>query len=390
MAVKLPIRYGGAVTGIRELYAVIKSAVKSTFSGNWQIAEESEKFVQEACEFLGVKHGLICNSGSSAGMLALNALELPKGSHVIIPAVTFPTIFNIIVQSGLKPMVVDCEVGTYNLDLEQVESALKAHKTIKAIIAVHAVGNPVDMPKLMEIAKTYDVKVIEDNCDGWGGSIDGKKLGTFGDVSFTSFHAAHIVSMGVGGGVFTNDENIARNAGMYRDWGRQANLSYRKNEDFPKLPKDQNPRFIYEKLGFNFNLLELQPAMGRVQLRKTESIKAKRLENFNKLYQALSKHSELILPRWNGEPCWFSFPLSIKRNREEMIDWLEKHQIETRSMFAGNILKHPAYEGMQIDQFGDLKNSNWILEHSFWVSCHPRLSKADMKYLIDTFDAFFA
>lgn len=397
------IKYGGAITGKAEYNALNRSIKKSIKSGNWQIAEEANLFCQEAASFLGVKYGAICNSGSSAGLLALAALELPRGSKVIIPAVTFPTIFNIIPQLGLIPVVVDCEVGTYNMDLKEVEQAMNEHE-VRAIIAVHAVGNPVDMPTLMKMVSNKNVSnavgqkhnfkkiyVIEDNCDGWGSSIGDKAVGSFGDISFTSFHAAHIVSMGVGGGVFTNNTDLARNVGMYRDWGRQANLTPRKNTEFPTLPEDQNPRFIYEKLGYNFNMLELQAAMGRVQLKKTEKIKKARKKNFNYLYEELSKFPDLILPISvpDSDVCWFSFPLSVKNNRSKLLNFLEDNGIETRTMFGGNILRHPAYKNIDAFQFGDLHNANWILEHSFWVSCHPRYKPNGLKYMVDLFKKYF-
>lgn len=384
------IKYGGAITGLPELWAIIKSAVKSTFSGNWQISKEANEFCKEAADFLGVKYAAICNSGSSAGLLALAALELPKGSKVIIPAVTFPTIFNIIPQLGLEPVVVDCQIGTYNLNLDLVEQVIK-DTDIKAIIAVHAVGNPVDMPRLMEMVKNKNIYVIEDNCDGWGSRISGKPVGSFGDISFTSFHAAHIVSMGVGGGVFTSNEKLAKNVGMYRDWGRQANLTPRENTEFPELPKDQNPRFIYEKLGYNFNMLELQAAMGRVQLRKTNKIRETRKRNFNYLYRELSFIPDLILPSSpdGADVCWFSFPLSIKGERAPLIEFLEDNGIETRSMFAGNILKHPAYKDMKVEHT-ELNGANWILEHSFWVGLHPKYTEKDLAYMVNLFKAYYA
>lgn len=203
------IKYGGAVTGAAEERAIIKSIKKSRKTANWQQAEEGALFEKELAKYLGVKHAILTNSGSSAGLLALNALELPKGSEVIISAVTFPTIFNIILQCGLVPVVVDAKVGTYGFDIDDVEMAI-TDKT-KAIIAIHPVGNPVDMLRLMRLAKQKGIFVIEDNCDGFGGQIGKKKLGSFGDISFTSFHAAHIVSMGVGGGVFTSNSELAKN-----------------------------------------------------------------------------------------------------------------------------------------------------------------------------------
>lgn len=378
--------YGGALIGNEE-----KRAMNRVINKNWwPLGEEGAKMESEAAKFLGVKHGVLANSGSSAGLLALAALELPKASEVIIPATTFPTIFNIIVQCGLIPVVVDSKVGTYNLDPNELEGAI-SEKT-KAIICVHAVGNPCDMPAIMKIAKKHNLYVLEDNCDGWGGTIGGRKVGSFGHLSFTSFHAAHIVAMGQGGGVFTNDGELARRARMYRDWGRQSDISRRTNGGkWPNIPQDQDARFIYEKIGWNLSPLELQAAMGRVQLKKTAKIKKLRARNFKYLFNELKKF-ELIMPIWvNGaEPSWFSFPITTLGERAPLLEYLEKNGIETRSMFAGNILKHPAYEGVEHRQVGDLSDANYILEHSFWITCHPRYTPKDLKYIVDVFTKYYA
>jgi len=386
----IDLRYGGAMTGFTEIKALLKSVWKSTWSGNWQTAEEAKAMEQESAKFLGVKYGILTTSGSCAGLLALEALELKKGSYVIIPAVTFPTIFNIIPQTGLIPLVVDSKVGTYNLDVDEVEKAIIKYKgKVKCVIAVHAVGNPCDMPRLMKVAKKYNVKVIEDNCDGWGSTIGGKRVGSFGDISFTSFHAAHIVSMGVGGGVFTNDKELAQRVRQYRDWGRIADTN--KPHNCKTLPKDQNPRFVYDKIGYNFQILELQAAMGRVQLKKSEEIKRLRKRNFDYLEEHLSGFEELIMPMWleDADICWFSFPITTMGDRGDLVKYLEKHGVETRSMFAGNILRHPAYKKTKAKQFGDLRDANYILEHSFWITCHPRLKKSDLEYIVKLFKDYY-
>lgn len=380
------IKYGGAMCGALEQTALYSSINKSIKSGNWQAGEEARLMEEEAAKFLNVKYGILTNSGSSAGLLALSALELPKGSEVIISAVTFPTIFNIILQCGLVPVVVDAKVGTYVFDIDEVEEAITP-KT-KAIIAIHAVGNPCDMPKLMKLAKKYKIKVIEDGCDTWGGSINGKMIGSFGDVSITSFHAAHIVSMGVGGGIFTNDKQIAENVRVYRDWGRQANTD--RPHTCPTLPADYNPRFVYDKIGYNFQILELQAAMGRVQLRKAKRIKELRKKNFDYLTKALSKYPSLIMPTSvkGSDVCWFALPLTYLGNRGKLVAHLEKNGIETRSMFAGNITRHPAYKDSTYRISGDLKEANFILKQSFWIGVHPRMTKEDLDYVIDIFNEF--
>src|SRR3990167_5811947 len=389
------VKYGGAVTGLEEERAIIKSIRNSRKTRNWQEAEEGKLFSSEAAKFLGVKYGILTNSGSSAGLLALSALELPRGSEIIISAVTFPTIFNIILQCWLTPVVVDAKVGTYGFDLKDVEKAIT--KKTKAIIAIHPLGNPVDMPGLIKLVKKYEQKiwVIEDACDALGTTINGRQVMSFGDISITSFHAAHIVSMGVGGGVFTNVGSLAKKVRMYRDWGRCADINKSENKKWKTLPQDYNPRFIYEKVGYNFQILELQAAMARVQLRKADEIKRKRWNNFTYLYKKLMKYEELVLPYWddNADPCWFSFPLTYNGDRGKLLRHLEKNGIETRPMFSGQILAHPAYShlknGVDYRKIGDLKEAEYITRHSFWISTHPSLTKGDLRYIIKVFNDFF-
>lgn len=388
---KRTIKYGGAICGSEERKALVKSIDNSIATGNWQQGEQGALLEQESAKFLDVKHAVLTTSGSCAGLLALSALELPRGSEVVISAVTFPTIFNIILQLGLVPVVVDAKIGTYNFDVKDVEDAI-TDKT-GAIIAIHAVGNPVDMPSLMKTVNKFSKKiyVIEDNCDGWGGTIGGKRIGSFGDISFTSFHAAHIVSMGVGGGVFTDSKELAGRVRQYRDWGRQATTD--KPHTCPTLPADYNPRFVYDKIGYNFQILDLQAAMGRVQLKKSEVIKEMRRRNFDYLTKELAKRfpRKFILPEVvkGAKPCWFSLPLTFTGDRGKLVAHLEAHGIETRSMFAGNITKHPAYKDSVYRISGKLDGANHILKHSFWISCHPRLSKPDLNYIIEVFTKFF-
>jgi CDP-6-deoxy-D-xylo-4-hexulose-3-dehydrase len=382
---KYRVPYGGALIGKEEVSAINRIVA----TNYWPAAKEADLMEKEAAKQLGVTDGILANSGSSACLLALTALELAPKSEVIIGAVTFPTVFNAILQCGLTPVVVDSKIGTYNLEPDELEKAIT--KNTKAIIAVHAVGNPCDMPAIMKIAKKYGIKVIEDNCDGWGGTINGKAVGAFGDISFTSFHAAHIVAMGQGGGVFTNNKEIARKVRMYRDWGRQSDIPRRTNNGkWKNLPADYDMRFIYEKVGYNLGPLELQAAMGRVQLKRTAKIKALRKANFHYLFKHLSKFDELIMPTWveGADPSWFSFPLSTIGKRGPLVKHLEARGIETRSMFAGNILKHPAYENMKIKSYAE--QANWILEHSFWIGVHPRMTQADREYVVKAFEDYYA
>ena len=380
--------YGGALIGAAEKKAIMRVVDKNW----WPLDREGKLLEKEAALFLGVKYGVLANSGSSAGLLALSALELPKGSEVIIPATTFPTIFNIILQCGLIPVVVDSKIGTYNLDPDELEQAIS--KKTKAIICVHALGNPVDMIAVMKIAKRHKLYVIEDNCDGWGGTIGKRMVGSFAHISFTSFHAAHIVAMGQGGGVFTNSKELARKVRMYRDWGRQSDIPRRTNgKKWLTLPEDYDARFIYEKIGYNLSPLELQAAMGRVQLRKTGMIKRLRKRNFDYLYKHLSQLSELIMPKWiqGADPSWFSFPFTVKGDRGKLVAYLEKNGIETRSMFAGNVLKHPMCINIKHrSTLRDDSECNTILRSSFWITVHPRYHPRDLQYIVDVFKRYYA
>lgn len=386
---KYKVSYGGMLL-FKEEVAAINRIVKKNW---WPTGEETRKMELEAAKYIGVRYGILANSGSSAGLLALSALELKAGSKVIIPATTFPTIFNIILQRGLTPVVVDCDPNTNNIDLDKLEKLNL--KGIKAIIAVHAVGNPVDMERLMKLATKHNIYVLEDFCDCFGGAIGTRKIGSFAHISFTSFHAAHIVSMGQGGGVFTENKTLADNARMYRDWGRQANLASRTNHKWKTLPKDYDSRFIYEKVGYNLSPLELQAAMGRIQLRRTEKIKRLRQKNYAYLKEALEKFPRLKVitedPNIKDpDTCWFSLPLAVIGNeRGRLTNYLEDNGIETRSMFAGNILKHPMAEGLKVITPHELSGSDWILEHSFWVGVHPRMSEKDRKYVVKTFEKYF-
>jgi CDP-6-deoxy-D-xylo-4-hexulose-3-dehydrase len=394
MAIK-QIRYGGSSCDMLEFRAVLKSVNESIKSGGWQQGKEGELLEKELAQNLGVKHAILTTSGSCAGLLVLSAMELPKNTEVIISAVTFPTIFNIILQCGLVPVVVDAKIGTYNFDIDEVINAITPNT--RAIIAIHALGNPIDMPELMKRINAINKKrankiyVIEDNCDGWGTTIKGRKIGSFGDISITSFHAAHIISMGVGGGVFTSNSKLARNVRMYRDWGRQANTTA-KNK-YESLPKDYNPRFIYEKIGYNFQILDLQAAMGRVQLRKADKIKKLRKKNFDYLVKHLSKYkNEMFFPETieGADVCWFALPLTYAGDRGKLVKHLEKNGIETRSMFAGQIHKHPCYANSEYKLSGSLKDSEYILKHSFWIGVHPRMTQEDREYVVKQFDDFFS
>jgi len=379
---KTRITYGAAIFEREE-----RRAIEGVLDRNWwALNGEGKLFEQELAKFLNKKHCVLTNSGSSALLLALASLNLPPGSGVIIPAVTFPTDFNVIIQNRLIPYVIDSEKTTLNLKLDETEKALK--RGAKAIIAVHIAGNPVDMFSLMSLAKKYKAFVIEDNCDGLGGEIEGRKLGSFGHISCTSMYAGHIINMGEGGAVFCDDYKIADKVRSLRDWGRAGESDLRSVS--PKLPKDYPARYVYSEIGYNLRPLELQAAMGRVQLRKILAIRKARQQNFDRLKKIFSNRTgiKLIVPLPNAWPAWFSFPLLVEK-RAPLIKYLEKKNIETRPVFAGNILMHPAYRNVKVKKFSGLKDSDEILNKALFIGVHPLIPIEAFDYIQEVVDEYF-
>ncbi len=260
------ISYGGASIGLEEVKAVM-DCMLTQGGTRWTVGENSVKFEEELAEKTGVKRAVVVNSGSSALLVALTALHLPKGSKVIIPAVNFPTAFNAIIQCGLVPYVVDVDIKTLNLDLEEVKKAVEKTE-IKAVIAVNIASNPVDYRKLRKIVG--EAKIICDNCDGYGTLVDGKFVDTYADISCVSFHAAHIITTGEGGACLTDDTELADRCLKLREWGRATGTD--DIYQYSGFPEDYRSRYVYEEIGYNMKPLELQCAMGRVQLTRLEDL----------------------------------------------------------------------------------------------------------------------
>lgn len=379
---KTRITYGAAIFEKEE-----RQAIEEVLDRNWwALNGEGELFEKELAKFVGKKHCILVNSGSSALLLTITALGLPPGSGVVVPAVTFPTAFNAVIQNRLIPYVVDSEKTTLNLKMEEVEKALK--KGAKAIIAVHIAGNPVDMDSLMHLGKKYKAFVVEDNCDGLGGEINGRKLGSFGHASCTSMYAGHIINMGEGGAVFCDDDKIAIRTRSLRDWGRAGESDARNTDS--KLPNDYPARYVYTEIGYNLKPLELQAAMGRVQLRKIGFIRRARQRNFNRLKKIFAgrKGLEVIQQLPMSRPAWFAFPL-LAEDRSRLIKFLEGKNIETRPVFAGNILKQPAYKNVRIKKISNLKGADEILNKALFIGVHPLIPDAAFDYIRQVVDEYF-
>lgn len=380
---KTRVEYGGALIGEEEIEAVNR-IIRGHSGKRWTVGSESVALEKELAETTGVKRAVLTNSGSSALLVAMTALHLPKGSKVIIPAVNFPTAFNAILQCGLIPVVVDADPKTLNLDFVEVGLAMVEHPDIKAVIAVDIAGNPVDLIELREIVGE-NVKIILDDCDGYGTTLihEGKEvfIEKFADISCVSFHAAHIITMGEGGACLTNDEELADRCLKLREWGRASGSD--KIYNYPGFPDDYKERYVYEEIGFNVKPLELQCAMGRVQLKKLPLFKALRKKNHDLLIKEFSKNDnfQMIEAIETGSPCWFSFPVMCNIPRKQVMETFEKNNIECRTIFSGNILRHPAYKDSEYIQIGDLHVADDVMKRGMFLSCHPSITKEMIEFI---------
>lgn len=373
--IKDRIEYGGCLVGQEERDAILR-VIDSQGMRRWTIGPESELFEKELAEVAGTKYGVVCNSGSSALLLAISALKLPKGSKVIIPALTFPTAYSSLLQNNLIPVVIDCDIDTLNLDISEVNKALEKHKDVQAVVAINIAGNCVDMKYLRETIDRHNpnIKLVLDNCDGFGGKYDGVMIDSLADVSCISMHAAHIISMGEGGAVLTNDKDVADRARKMREWGRASGSDTITTQ--PGFPEDYRERYVFEEMGYNMKPLELQCAMGRVQLKRLEDFKVKRGLNFYSLMPYFQNDNFTTIKKANlADPCWFSFAFICRGvPRKFVMEQLEKNNIEVRTIFSGNILRHPAYKDEPHIQIGDLKNCDEVMKSGMFIGTPPTMT----------------
>lgn len=403
------IQYSGPSLDGNELIALTDSILDGWFG----VGKRANLFEERFSRLIGQNFGILTNSGSSANLLAISALKssrfgerLVAGDEVIVPATAFPTTVNPIIQNNLKPVFVDVELGTYNIDVDQLDKSISP-KT-RAIFLLHNFGNPCQMKRILEIADKHDLYVIEDNCDALGAKYNGQYTGSFGIMSTCSFYVAHHITMGEGGIVLTNDEKLALILRSLRDWGRSctcpvcvvirdpnAQCSKRYKQQFKSLPKGYDTRYVYEEIGYNLKPLEFQAAMGLIQLEKLSDFIAKRNKNFAKLYDFFKKYEDFfILPVWEAEaqPSWFAFPITLQErapfNRQDIIKWYEKCNIETRLLFSGNLIRHPAYEDIPMRVVGDLKNADKIMEDSFFLGVYPGIDEEKMDHILRKTEEF--
>tara|TARA_Y100000310_G_scaffold342034_1_gene443429 strand:- start:460 stop:1860 length:1401 start_codon:yes stop_codon:yes gene_type:complete len=405
---KSRVNYSGRYFDEKEMQALVNSSLDFWLT----LGPECRELEQKFAEYLGLRNFIVCNSGSSANLLAVSALcshmvdnPLKPGDEVITPAATFPTTLAPIIQNNLIPVFIDVELGTYNIDISKIEQAI-SEKT-RAIIFAHTLGNPAEIDKIMEIAKKHNLYVIEDNCDALDSKFNGQLVGTFGDISTYSFYAAHHMTMGEGGGVATNNPKIARAIRSIRDWGRDCfcqtgernplgACNNRFNHKFENLPEGYDHKYVFSNIGYNLKPLDLQCAIGIKQLEKLPEFSRKRKENFKRLYETFSQYPDkIILPRWDerADVSWFAFPITIKENvgfgRREIVKFLEGKNIETRMLFGGNILKQPGFTNIQKRIVGDLTNTDIILNNTFFLGVFPGITKEKMDYMVDCINEFF-
>lgn len=393
------IHYAWAIFDHKEIFAALESLI----SGWLGLGKNAREFEEAFASFLGTKHCVITNSGSSANLLAVEALKLPKGSEVITPPVTFPTTFNPLIKCDLKPVFVDVNPTTYNIDVFKLEKAIS--KDTKLIMLPHTLGNPNEMAMIMELAEKYDLFIIEDACDALGSRYNGKYVSTFGDLGTFSFYPAHHITMGEGGAVVTDDNPLSLTIRSLRDWGRACvcpvcKLALDPNAycqlRFLETPiSEYDRRFTYINMGYNLKPLDVQAAIGLQQLKRLPQFIEKRKENFTKLHEELSEFEDyFILPESmpNADPCWFAFPITVRDDapfrRAHIVDFLETKRIASRPLFAGNILKQPAYANINCRVVGTLKNSDRVMSSSFFIGIHPGIDGTRLSYIVDSFKNF--
>jgi CDP-4-dehydro-6-deoxyglucose reductase, E1 len=399
------VHYSGRVFDADELCHLVDASLDFFLTAN----RYADRFESDFADYMGVSNALLVNSGSSANLVALTTLTSPKlgrrrllpGDEVVTVAAGFPTTVAPIVQNNLVPVFVDVKLGTYVADPEQLREAISPRT--RAIMMAHPFGVPFDLDVVAELAKQHDLWIIEDNCDALGSRYRGRLTGTFGHLATMSFYPAHHITMGEGGCVVTDDDELARVARSIRDWGRDCYCAGGENntcgtrfsQQFGSLPCGFDHKYVYSHIGYNLKVTDMQAAIGCAQLKKLDGFVARRRANFNRLMQALRPYEDrLLLPAAteHSEPSWFGFVMTVRENagftREELVSFLEANRIETRSFFAGNLLRHPGFESIPHRVVRDLVNTDAAMNRTFFVGVYPGLDSARLDYVTDAFARF--
>lgn len=395
----------GKLIGAEEL----KNMVEASLDGWLTSGHFNAEFEKKLAKFIGVKHLITVNSGSSANLVAFSTLTssklgdraIKKGDEVIGVAAGFPTTVNPILQFGAVPVFVDIDSFTHNIDADKIEAAISS-KT-KAIMLAHSLGNPFNLDVVTEICKKYNLWLIEDCCDALGSTYRGQMVGTFGDISTLSFYPAHHITMGEGGAVFTNNLELKTIAESFRDWGRDCYCQPGKDNTCGKrfcqkqgdLPEGYDHKYTYSHLGYNLKITDMQAACGLAQLDKAPLFIQKRKDNFNFLRDRLRNCEEFInLPvaTQNSDPSWFGFPITLKENcpvtRIDLLTYLDQSKVGTRLLFAGNLTRQPYMLGATYRISGDLTNTDNVMNNTFWIGVQPSLSREMLEYAASKIESY--
>ena len=395
----------GKVLGVKEVQFMVDASLDAWLT----TGRFNEAFEKRLEGFLGVKHVLTVNSGSSANLLAFSALTSPKlgdraikaGDEVITMAAGFPTTVNPVIQNGCIPVFVDAKLETYNIDPEKIEAAI-TDKT-KAIMIAHTLGNPFDLKRVRELADKYELWLIEDCCDALGSTYEGKMVGTYGDIATLSFYPAHHITMGEGGAVYTNSGKLKLILESMRDWGRDCFCAPGRDDTCGKrfcwslggLPEGYDHKYIYSHVGYNLKISDMQAAVGLAQMDRLKGFVELRKKNFNYLKKALiplEKYFVLPEATENSDPSWFGFPMSVREgvtfSRVKLLQYLDEKNIGTRLLFAGNLTKQPYFSNLTYRISGELNNSDKIMNDTFWLGIFPGLNIEMLDYVINTLFEF--
>lgn len=401
-----PVPVSGKVFDDEEMTSLVDSGLDFWLT----TGRYASTFERQLKDYVGVRHAFLCNSGSSANLLALSALTSPKlgdralkpGDEVITVGAGFPTTVNPMIQNRLVPVFLDIELGTYDVKTDRLADAISPRT--RAISMAHTLGNPFDLDAVMALAKQHGLWVLEDNCDALGARYRGQFTGSFGDVSTVSFYPAHHITMGEGGAVMTRRAALKPLIESFRDWGRDCWCEPGKDNTCEKrfdwalgtLPYGYDHKYTYSHIGYNLKATDMQAAVGAAQMSKLDGFIKARNRNWQVLHDGLADLGDLIMPRAtvHSEPSWFGFCLTIRPGsavrRHELVRFLESRKIGTRQLFGGNLLRQPAYSGIEHRVVGDLHNADIVTDQTFWLGVYPGLTDEMLEYVISCVREFVA
>lgn len=400
-----PVPASGKLLGAEEL----KNMVDASLDGWLTTGRFNAEFEKKLAQYIGVKHLITVNSGSSANLVAFSTLTSPKlgdrairkGDEVIGVAAGFPTTVNPIIQFGAIPVFVDIDPSTHNIDASKIEAAISP-KT-KAIMLAHSLGNPFNLDVVTALCKKYQLWLVEDCCDALGSTYRGQMVGTFGDIATLSFYPAHHITMGEGGAVFTNDETLKTIAESFRDWGRDCyclpgkdnTCGQRFCQQFGSLPFGYDHKYTYSHLGYNLKITDMQAACGLAQLNKVNGFVKSRRESFEFLKRRLKSCEDFIqlpIPTENSNPSWFGFPITLRANcpvsRLDLLTYLDQNKVGTRLLFAGNLIAQPYMSDLNYRISGELTQTNIVMNNTFWIGLHPALVQEMLEYVATKIESY--